>query len=87
MGDDQPRPGTSATQATFRVIDQEAGAFSPYASPKAPSPRNWGHRSVADAVTVAVMARSPTVNARILFTLLDLDREASRGQGQQPPAA
>ena len=43
IGDDQPRPGTSATQATFSVVDHRMGrAADVSATPFPPGPRNWG---------------------------------------------
>ena len=43
MGDDQPRPGTSATQATLFLSDHCCGNLDSSATPAPPGPRNCGH--------------------------------------------
>ncbi len=40
IGDDQPRPGISATQATFSVVDHFVGKIEASATPAPWAPRN-----------------------------------------------
>jgi hypothetical protein len=42
MGDDQPRPGTSAVHATLSVADQRVGRLEESATPAPFVPRNCG---------------------------------------------
>src|SRR4029450_7384299 len=42
IGDDQPRPGTSATHATFSVVENVTGSVESSATPAPPGPRNCG---------------------------------------------
>src|SRR3954469_13358665 len=62
IGDDQPRPATSALHATFIVVDHVAGSVSIEETPRPPCPRNCGH--VVSAGAGVAGARSATKEVR-----------------------
>src|SRR4051795_12350125 len=63
IGDDQPRPGTSAFHATLVVVDHVVGTLSIADTARPACPRNCGHvlsrgtGAVTSAVTNAISAR------------------------------
>jgi hypothetical protein len=57
IGDDQPRPATSAFQATLIVVDHFVGSDSIAETARPPGPRNCGHVVSAGAGTKIVMNR------------------------------
>src|SRR5688500_19440865 len=60
IGDDQPRPGRSAVQATRSVADHETGSVASSAMPAPLGPRNCGHAGGAAATPMVV----PRIAAR-----------------------
>src|SRR6187397_1204234 len=63
MGEDQPRPGISDTQATLLVADHWVGRVEPSATPEALPPRNCGQFTASAAKAAA--AERPRAVERI----------------------
>src|SRR5215471_6564187 len=87
IGDDQPRPGTSAFHATLIVVDHVFGSESIVDTPRPAWPRNCGHVASAgtggagtSAVTKNTMAsamRTAAVYTRAALAHADIDRLCS----------
>src|SRR5262245_23801224 len=61
IGEDHPRPGTSATQATFSLGDQDVGVFVSRETPAASGPRNCGQRSLAPTAPASAVPRRSAI--------------------------
>src|SRR3954470_20457395 len=59
IGDDQPRPGTSAFHTTFVVVDHVVGSVSMAETARPACPRNCGHVVSVGAGPAESIAASP----------------------------
>src|SRR5215217_6645354 len=77
IGDDQPRPGRSAVQATCSVVDQDTGSEASSAIPAPFGPRNCGQAAGAAART----AGTRTAPARASVTRMRMPDGTADGTG------
>src|SRR6185436_6848967 len=79
IGDDQPRPGTSARHATLIVVDHFVGSVSIDETARPAGPRNCGHTRSggAGAAGTSVVMKSSSVERMALTGAI-----VPRGQGR-----
>src|SRR5215212_5120454 len=77
IGDDQPRPGRSAVQATCSVVDHDTGSEASSAMPAPFGPRNCGQAGGAAART----AGTSTAPARTRVTKMRMPDGTADGTG------
>src|SRR5215207_1835595 len=79
IGDDQPRPGRSAVQATCSVVDHDTGSRASSAMPAAFGPRNCGQPGLA-ARTTGVRT-TPAITRLARMRMLDATADGTGPEG------
>src|SRR4029453_13411299 len=81
IGDDQPRPGRSAVQATCSVADHETGSVASSGRPGPLGPRNCGHAAGLAARTAGTritLARARLARMRMAASYRRMERRQRR---------